>query len=118
MSVIEKARAAARLGAKVTDLPKYFNRSTTGGYVIYVDGIELGIVSDDEAEALRAFVKELRQMTMVIKVDGKDRTVVFRNMSVSDVARLSATDIAKEINNQIPEITARASDNGDGIIIG
>lgn len=59
--IIERARAAARLGAKVTDLPRYTNRDYTGGFTVYIDGVDIGIVGDDDAYALREFVKSLRK---------------------------------------------------------
>lgn len=105
-NIIAQAKAAARLGSKVTDLPRYVNRGYTGGYDIYIDGQSIGRVDNASAKQIREFVSGLRKLTLDLTLGGVRHTVNIGEMTERHVSALTAADVAAQINKQIDGVIA------------
>ena len=66
--VISRARASARLGSRVTDLPRRSGGRGSFVHDIYVDGARIGEVTAQEAAVLRTFVRSLASPPLPLEV--------------------------------------------------
>lgn len=96
--ILQRARAAARLGATVTVV------DDPTGSGVHVGNAWLGYVSHADGANLRAFIRNLNPDTLELDIGGEKRTVEFGPQD------MTAEGIAKAIAEQVPEVHAVAVD--------